>query len=138
MSVRSYPGRRPKKMGHALWLVSVVLLGLTGLMFVGFGEAVPLFAQGTLVLTVVWLLFLGFDSLFPGVVLRRPRAASVGDDGVQTEQKFLPWREVERVSREAQPMTFRQMKGCSRASRGPCVARNRWKEVLGAGSNEGR
>ena len=109
MSVRNHPGRRPARTSRVFTVATVGLVALTGIMFLGLGEAAPLVAQVTLVVTFAWLLFRAFDALFPGVALRRPRAASVGEDGIQTEREFLPWSEVKTVAREAEPLTLKQM-----------------------------
>lgn len=114
MGVRNHAGRRPATTSRVFTVATVGLVGLTGIMFLGVGEAAPLVAQVTLVATVVWLLFRAFDALFPGVALRRPRVASVGEDGIQTERAFLPWGEVKTVTREAESLTLEQMKAQQR------------------------
>lgn len=109
MSVRHYPGRRSARVTRGFSVLTPALVCATLLMFAGPGAAFPLLGQGALLLTVVWLLFLGFDTLFPGVAFRRPRAVNVGADGLQTEHEFVPWSEVKRVTREMEALTPEQM-----------------------------
>lgn len=92
---RVFLGHRAKGL-HAFFMGARVVFFLGLVPLFAFGQSVPAFAGGFLLLGVTVMLLDAIEHLLPGRLLR-PTAATVGEDGVQTPEGFLGWHQVRQL-----------------------------------------